>query len=389
MEQTYDARSKKIPCNADILIRDEHHIGWNGSRFAGIYDSARPELVIGFSATPYDNYGVAIPGYETASFIDIKRLTNDGYLAEAETIIPEFGQNINLGSIKGSADYSESELDNLLNNDEYNGAVVNAYREHLGGYKAIGFVSGIEHAQDLTDEFISGEINAGVLHSKLSAKVRSQTMDDFKSGEIDVLISVSMLTTGFDMPECNAVINCRPTKVRSLYVQMMGRVLRIGGEDDVRILDCCRATLTHGLYDEPFTIFNSRSAAREERKRRSEPIIDYLSVGKSFISPTKSDLDQGNIDVYNDLSDHALVWVFENADNAKDLLDAACDLYCRFYGVETAAKTKRWILEVLVRDVKSFGITPFRTRLRNIIKDGKKIAGIRYFGDWLKKQQWS
>jgi len=307
MEQTYHSRKKKLVLNGSILIRDEHHIGYSGDRFSSLVREMDPRAIIGFSATPYDNYGVKIPGYELASFTSVKDLTEHHYLMPADTIVPKSGQFIDLQSIKTSADYSESELDNLLNNNEYNSSVVEAYKEHIGFKKTIVFVSGIEHAKDLAAEFSANGIQCEALHSKLSAKEQKQYMDEFRGvglGEIDVLVTVSMLTTGFDMPSCNCVINCRPTKVRSLYEQMIGRVLRLDGDPLSRatIIDMCRGTTTHGLYDEKYEPKPTKEEAKLEAKRLRQPIIDYMLRDKPYIEVTSERCEDALEDVLIDKS---------------------------------------------------------------------------------------
>jgi len=134
MEQTYHARKDKTTLEPGIIIRDEHHIGVEGDRFSGFTAKCNPKLITGFSATPYDQFGVALKGYETASFADIKSLTDQGYLMPADTYVSNASQRIDLTTIGKSGDFSESELDGLLNNDEYNQDVVDIYKEVSGNH---------------------------------------------------------------------------------------------------------------------------------------------------------------------------------------------------------------------------------------------------------------
>ena len=399
MEQTFHAR--KTPLSADMLIRDEGHIGITGDRFKSLIDMTNPSVQILFSATPYDQYGVALRGYETASFADIKSLTKDGYLMEAKTVVPKFGQQIDLSGIGKSGDYSESELDNLINRPEYNENVVNAYKWKQGG-KAIVFVSGIEHAKDLADSFEALDVNAAAMHSKNTTKENDLLMSRFRGhcidgdDELDVLVTVSMLSIGFDMPECNVVINCRPTKIRSLYVQMIGRVLRMDGDPSsvATIIDCCKATSTHGMYDASFGIKSSRIDAKDEARSIRQPIIDYIATKHEYSLIDEVLLSSSLVEVYNSDSVEANVWRFDNSTTAKVMLAEACDLYERFHGIVTKSHTQSWILERLEPDVKRYGIGAFKTRLKNIITKPKadgtlaKIAGIRFFGEWLQKQMY-
>ena len=390
MEQTYDARKDKISVDAGIIIRDEHHIGFTGTRFNSLVSAVRPKLIVGFSATPYDQHGVALPGYETASFTDIKKLTADGHLMGAQTFIPRFAQKINLSKIGKSSDYSESELDDLLNNDEYNKSVALAYQGWYGK-KAILFVSGVQHAEDMNAMFIKEGIKSKVLHSKMSKVDQASTMASFRGRAIfptDVLITVSMLTTGFDMPECSMVINCRPTKVRSLYVQMIGRVLRPNDDPlaTAVILDCCRVTTEHGLYDEPFTIHKDKLEAKTERKRASEPIIDYISAKHDKqITITKGLLNKEFKSVKRDMSQIGTMWRFENADRARELLIETSRLYELFYKVPHKLSKIDWIMEEVGPAMKWMSINALRNRLRKMLIEKKKFGGIRSYPKWFRE----
>ena len=390
MEQTFDARKDKLDLAADIIVRDEHHIGFTGKRFNEIVEHTKPRLVCGFSATPYDSFGVALEGYETFSKVDIKRLIKEGYLMPADTIIPAFGQAISLKGIGKSGDYSESELDNLLNNPEYNQEVVKAYKEHRSGYKAIVFVSGIEHAEDLYNMFKKYGVGASAYHSKMTQKDRDYIMNEFQLGTIDVLISVSTLTTGFDMPECNVMMNCRPTKVHSLKVQMEGRVLRPNGDPLARatIIDCCRATTMHGFYDDVYEPAKDREEAKKKLALLERPIIDYIfnkNKGRWILAePIKC--AQAEVEVMHSTTKEALAYRFEQSKTARDMVELGIRLHSKIWG-SRHTNSLDFILKTVGPAVARDGLTVYKTRMRNIIKEGKKPASLHYFPDWYQKNR--
>ena len=69
--------------------------------------------------------------------------------------------------------------------------------------------------------------NSFVVHGKLDTKERTIILDKFKGLEIDVVINVEILTTGFDHPELDALVMARPTASIALYYQIIGRITRI------------------------------------------------------------------------------------------------------------------------------------------------------------------
>jgi len=310
----------------------------------------------------------------------------------AQTMITKVGQYIDLTGIGKSGDYSESELDEVLNNPEYNKGVVSAYISHSEGKKAIVFVSGVEHADDLAEEFRKKGVACQTLHSKTTAKMNEMHMREFRHeplsvDRVDVLVTVSMLTTGFDMPACNMIINSRPTKIRSLYTQMIGRVLRPDGSSKTAlILDCCQSTMTHGLYDEEFNISDSKPTAKVERKRVAEPVVSYLAsvLGGDFMVNRRS-LTDAHKEALSRNSPEAKMWRFMNADTHRGVLLAASILYEDFYKIPHKASKVDWILDGIKKELSWFTVNMLRNRLKKMLKEGKKMGGIRSYPSWFKE----
>jgi len=73
-------------------------------------------------------------------------------------------------------------------------------------------------------------------------------MKAFRDGAIRVLLSVDLISEGFDVPACDCVLLMRPTASLSLYLQQVGRALRPSDQHAV-ILDCCGNAEVHGLPD--------------------------------------------------------------------------------------------------------------------------------------------
>jgi superfamily II DNA or RNA helicase len=77
-----------------------------------------------------------------------------------------------------------------------------------------------------------------VFHSQLSREERNQNLSRFRSGEIPFLLAIEMLNEGIDVPEVNLVAFMRVTHSRRIFVQQLGRGLRLSpGKDEVIVLD--------------------------------------------------------------------------------------------------------------------------------------------------------
>lgn len=78
--------------------------------------------------------------------------------------------------------------------------------------------------------------NSAVITADTKQKVREQTITDFKSGKISVCLNFGTLTTGFDYESLGAIVNLRPVRSVSLWVQMCGRVTRISPKKEKGVI---------------------------------------------------------------------------------------------------------------------------------------------------------
>lgn len=117
-------------------------------------------------------------------------------------------------------------------------------------------------------EFLKAQgIPAGWVTGKTPKRERDAILAAFKRGDLRALVNVDVLTTGFDVPEVDAVILLRRTASRSLYLQIVGRGLRPAeGKKDCLILDYAGNARRHGPLDAPFVERPSRGSGRQPHR---------------------------------------------------------------------------------------------------------------------------
>lgn len=97
--------------------------------------------------------------------------------------------------------------------------------------KVILFACDIEHARNIAFALCCLGIKAASVDSKYTSQIEKESIiNQYKTGDLSVLVNCEMLTTGFDAPETNVAIIARPTQSLVLYLQMIGRALR-GNKD--------------------------------------------------------------------------------------------------------------------------------------------------------------
>lgn len=89
------------------------------------------------------------------------------------------------------------------------------------------FAAGVKHAHAVHEKLVAMGIDAGLVLGDTDSDDRAESIDRFKAGKLRVLVSVGVLTTGFDAPLVDCIACLRPTKSQVLWTQMLGRGMRV------------------------------------------------------------------------------------------------------------------------------------------------------------------
>lgn len=132
------------------------------------------------------------------------------------------------------------ENETLLNDGERNLVIVLETKELLNTHKKVMLFAGsVQHARFLNSAFRYFNINSAVIDSNMSRLNRSVLLDEFKNGDIELIINYGVLSTGVDVPQLDAVVIARPITSIVLFSQIIGRALRgikNGGREQNTIL---------------------------------------------------------------------------------------------------------------------------------------------------------
>jgi len=212
----------------DICFIDEVHVALRASVKRLL--NARKELrVIGATATPF-NPELGHYFSSVTSVITMRELVDRGYLVPYRVFVAHEIDTKGVATVAG--EWKKDELEKR--GQAIVGDVVADYirisNEVWGKYrKTICFSCGIAHGADLAQKFNEAGINAVQISSNDEDEYRAEVLADFAKpdSDIKVVISVAILTRGFDQPDVKHVILARPLKKSfSEHVQMMGRVAR-------------------------------------------------------------------------------------------------------------------------------------------------------------------
>lgn len=226
-----------------IIVDEAHRIPASGmGQYRKFFDKLPQARVIGLTATPYRlGHGYLTEDHifdKVVYDIDIIKLIEQGYLSNLVTKEPSYEYDTSqLKTVAG--DFSKKDMVGKLNIDNITRQIV----DELVLYKSkrkhwVVFAIDISHAENIQKYLQSQGVVCAALHSKMEKQDRIDLISLFKDGHIQCLISVEILTTGFDAPHIDLIVLMRPTKSPVLHVQMIGRGMRIcEGKENCLVLD--------------------------------------------------------------------------------------------------------------------------------------------------------
>ena len=255
------ARLERFPRDyfGTIIIDEAHHAITDGyRRILDYFESAK---VLGVTATP-DRGDMRNMGEVFDSLAFEYKLTDairEGYLCRIMAQTVPLKLDITSVTMSGG-DYAVGELGTAL--DPYLEQIAAEMAQRCKGRKTVVFLPLIKTSQKFRDllnakGFCAAEVNG-------QSTDRKEVLADFDAGKYNVLCNSMLLTEGWDCPSVDCVVVLRPTKVRSLYSQMVGRGTRLSpGKKDLLLLDFLWMTDKHELCRPADLVCEDSAVARQ------------------------------------------------------------------------------------------------------------------------------
>lgn len=262
------ARLERFPQDyfGTIIIDEAHHAITDGYR--RILDYFSGAKVLGVTATP-DRGDMRNLGEVFDSLAFEYKLTDaikEGYLCKimAQTIPLQL--DITSVTMSGG-DYAVGDLGTAL--DPYLEQIAAEMARRCKSRKTVVFLPLIKTSQKFRDLLNAKGFRAAEVNGQ--SDDRRQVLADFDAGKYNVLCNSMLLTEGWDCPSVDCVVVLRPTKVRSLYSQMVGRGTRLSpGKTDLLLLDFLWMTDKHELCRPADLVCEDRTVARQMTEHLAE-----------------------------------------------------------------------------------------------------------------------
>lgn len=149
-----------------------------------------------------------------------------GYLVQPRA----FTEDVSGLSLKGvkttGGDYQAGDLGRALEESDLADTLPGAWKEHAEGRPTVVFTPTVATAHQVSESFTASGVPSAVVSGETPREDRQRIFEDFRLGRCTVLVNCMVLTEGWDAPWASCAVIARPTRSRSLYQQMVGRVLR-------------------------------------------------------------------------------------------------------------------------------------------------------------------
>lgn len=279
--QTVVRRLHKLTPPDLIIIDESHHA--NAGSWKKIIDYYPNAKILGVTATPCrgDGRGLSemfdklIVGPQTPDLIDM------GFLVEPKVYAPK--NNIDLSKVHTRmGDYDKQEIADLMDKPTITGDAVKHYSRLCPGVPAVAFCVSIKHAKHVAEQFTAAGYRAYAVDGKMDDDQRTNLLDGLGNGQVDVITSCDLISEGTDIPAIGCAILLRPTQSLGLYIQQVGRALRLSeGKNKAIILDHVGNVLNHGMPDD-FREWTLEGKKRNKRAKNDEPNILVSTCDECF-----------------------------------------------------------------------------------------------------------
>jgi len=220
------------PSHFDVVVIDEFHHA-EAASYRRLLNHVQPIELLGLTATPERGDGVDVREFFGGRVAAELRLWE---ALEQNLLCPfhYFGihDGVDLGGLQWKrGGYDLAALSTLYTgNDARTRIVLKELRDKVddvAAMRALGFCVSIEHARYMADRFDAAGVRARAVSAETPASERHEALTAVRNREINIVFAVDLFNEGLDIPEVDTVLFLRPTESATVFLQQLGRGLRL------------------------------------------------------------------------------------------------------------------------------------------------------------------
>lgn len=258
-----------------IIVDEAHHVLSNS--YQKVMEHFSEAKVLGVTATP-DRGDMRNLGnfFESLAYeYTLPKAIKEGYLSPIKAMTIPLKIDFSHVAVQ-AGDFKVSDIDTAL--DPYLHLIAQEMKKYCMDRKTVVFLPLVKTSQKFRDILNSEGFRAAECNG--STQARTEILEDFDKGKYNVLCNSMLLTEGWDCPSVDCVIVLRPTKVRSLYCQMVGRGTRLcEGKENLLLLDFLWHTERHELCHPAALIADSEEVSKKMTENmEKQAAIDPMAI---------------------------------------------------------------------------------------------------------------
>lgn len=244
----------------DTIIIDEAHHCISDS-YQRVLQHFPQSKVLGVTATPdrgdMKNLGTV---FESLAYeYTLPKAIKEGYLSPIKAVTIPLKIDMSGVGVQGG-DFKAGDIGTAL--DPYLRGIAEEMKNYCMDKKTVAFLPLVKTSQKFRDILNENGFRAAEVNG--DSQNRAEVLADFEAGRYNVLCNSMLLTEGWDCPSVDCIVVLRPTKVRSLYCQMVGRGTRLHpGKEHLLLLDFLWHTERHELCHPAHLICESEEVAQK------------------------------------------------------------------------------------------------------------------------------
>lgn len=216
-----------------LVIYDEcHHAVASDNRRVleqiGVFAADWPGTLVGFTATTRraDGRGLDEVFERIVYHRSLRQMIDAGYLRPLKGL--RIATGVDLAQVPAHGDdFDDTALEEAIDIEQRNLLVARSIQELARDRRTIAFCVGVRHAEHLCEALIRVGVPSGMVCGEMPKAARQRTLERFREGSLRVITNVGVLTEGFDDPGVSAIAMVRPTRSESMYLQCVGRGMRL------------------------------------------------------------------------------------------------------------------------------------------------------------------
>lgn len=337
----------------DYIILDEAHHG-QASTYQKILNYFKPTILLGLTATPERMDGKSIlPDFNDriAAEIRLPDALNNKLLCPFQYF--GISDSIDYSRVKWTnGKYDSEELTKIFTqNDIRVGDIIKNLNNYTKDFKlvsAVGFCISIEHAKFMKRKFEEVGLAAEYLVSENSSK-REEIIYQFSTKKINYLFVVDIFNEGIDIPQIDTVLFLRPTESLTIFLQQLGRGLRLAdGKDVLTVLDFVGQARDEYDFESKFRALIGKTNTTVLKEIEQD--FPHLPLGCSIVLEKKAkDFIIENIRKATSVNKRQLVLKIQNFHNHTNL-DLTLSNFLKIYNLKFQQIYKNYTFNELLEE---------------------------------------